>query len=62
MHSLFKDSVKIENQDRVMMSTKDRLRVMKKATLTSRTSRQHGGNRVLSSRARSELIARANQV
>ncbi|XP_011687053.1 PREDICTED: uncharacterized protein LOC105449497 [Wasmannia auropunctata] len=59
MHSVSEDSVKIENQNAAMM--KDRPRNMEKATLTSRTSRQHGGNRVPSSRARSELIAGVNQ-
>jgi len=41
---------------------KDRPQDMEKAIFTSRTSCQHGGNRVLSSRARNVLIARSNQV
>ncbi|XP_024886747.1 tetraspanin-9-like [Temnothorax curvispinosus] len=61
MHSVSEISVKIENQDGVMMSTKDQSRDMEKATLTSKTPRQHGGNRILSSQARSELIARNHQ-
>lgn len=62
MDSVSGDSVKIDNQEEVMTSTKDQPWDVEKPALTSKTSRQHGGNRVLSSRARSELIARANQV
>lgn len=60
MPSMSEESIKIENQDEVMVT--NRSRDTEKATLTNRTSRQHGGNRVLSSRARSKLIAIANQV
>lgn len=60
MHLEPEDSIKIDNQDEVMMSTKDQPRDVEKPALTSKISRRHGGNRVLSSRC--ELIAGANQV